>query len=277
HEGMKELLRLRSDELRSAQAFIVTADKMAVSDVQRAVHHLNAEIFQLATSLADKWSYRVEYRGKGGKREAQENESFGRVRAIIGGRMIGLLRTVRHDESPYCVQIGLQSCLAVYSASASEHWTVDGEQAKEEAIHDMYTRLKTSEPHSVSRMWRALACRYREQPQSKYSDLASTLARHLTDVLIVSGAEEDFENIHATILSTFSLNLGNVVRHIAGLQQILHESIVSCELKLAISHPDDPFDSSRLEDIGEDPSKDSDREVVCTVDVGLARSEEVHG
>ena len=145
---MKELLRVRSEELRGAQAFIVTADKTAVSDVQRAVQHLNAESFQLATSLAETWTYRVEYEARGDKRKDQEQESIERMKGVIGGRLVGMLRSVRHDESPYCVQIALQSCLAVYSARMCEHWTSNCDGG-EDLLRTTYARLKSSGQQSV--------------------------------------------------------------------------------------------------------------------------------
>ena len=148
HDCTKELLRVRSEELRGAQAFIVTADKMAVSDVQRAVQRLNAENFQLATSIAEKWTYRSEYEAKGDKRKGQERKGIERMKGVIGRRLVGVLRSIRHDESPYCVQIALQSCLAVYSARMCEHWTSNCDGG-EDLLRTTYARLKSSGKQSV--------------------------------------------------------------------------------------------------------------------------------
>ena len=134
-----------------------------------------------------------------------------------------------------------------------------------------------TESPAVSRMWRALTCRYREQTKSRNPDAVSIIAAHLADILIVSGVEENLEGIHAIILSSFSSNLENIALHIANLRGILFESIVSCELRLAFARPGDHFKDLHHEDIGSDSSGHQGLEVLCTVDVGLARVEDELG
>lgn len=152
HEGTKALLAARSDELRSVQKFMNTADKASLSDVQGVVGHLNAEIFQLAASIADRWTYRVDNGKQDKARERVEREATNRLKPVIGGRLLGLLRVARHDKDPYCVQVALQAFLALWASEMSTQWgmVLGGEQGK--YMQAVYDKLKHSGQSSSLRI-----------------------------------------------------------------------------------------------------------------------------
>lgn len=144
NNSIKLLLKDCSDELQSARAYMVTADKTSVADVLVAVDHLNAEILQTAASVADKWSYRMDDNEKDNVRERVEQDATNRLKRIIGGRLTGLLKAARHDEDPYCVQVALQGCLALHATEISARWGTTLGEKQGQYMQMVYGKLKES-------------------------------------------------------------------------------------------------------------------------------------
>lgn len=142
YESTKELLNIRSEELRGVQAFVETGNATSLADVQRVVGHLNAETFQLAASLADS----VEYKPSGiGREPSNKGQRAAReiVRDILGPRFIGLLRVVRNDKDPYSVQLALQCVLSDYVTKLSSAWYLECNAAQKEFMQ-IYEKMKGS-------------------------------------------------------------------------------------------------------------------------------------
>lgn len=144
NDSIKLLLKECSDELQSARAYMVTADKTSLADVLVAVDHLNAEILQTAASVADKWSYRTDDNEKDSVREREEKDATDRLRGTIDRRLMGMLRNARHDEDPYCVQVALQSCLALHATGMSARWGTTLGENQGQYMQTVYGKLKES-------------------------------------------------------------------------------------------------------------------------------------
>jgi small-conductance mechanosensitive channel len=101
-----ELLRIRTAELKGAQAFLTKADILSGAEVIKLVEALNAEIMQTAAVMAEAFTIeekRVE--AKNG-----ESEEMGKVNArageIVGYRMAAILRTSEHHKDQILVRMG---------------------------------------------------------------------------------------------------------------------------------------------------------------------------
>lgn len=156
-KNAKNLLQTRNDELLGVQSFLSTADKTSFTDVRRAVERLNAEVFQLAATLADSFTF-------SSARETQGKIQAGhRLKEVLGPRMLGLLKAVKHDEDPYCVQLALQACLASHAARLSTQWSAS-DQKEINFMQSVYEKIRESGESyiSVSRLSQS----YLEYPKS---------------------------------------------------------------------------------------------------------------
>lgn len=88
-DSTKDLLRIRSEELRGIQAFLNTADKVPLAEILRTVEKLNAEIFQLSAVLADSFTYASEIPVGESK---EENRAWFRLRDAGSACIAGLHR-----------------------------------------------------------------------------------------------------------------------------------------------------------------------------------------
>lgn len=151
----KALLLVRSDELRGVQAYVSTADKMSVAEVRRIVERLNAQTFQVAAALADNFRYRSDDKGLDKQRVQEEREALGAVRGMLGGRLVGILRAVRHDVDPYCVQVALQACLSVCVAEMSSQWGGPPGDDGAKNMSSIYKKIRAAGELIVTtiRMW----------------------------------------------------------------------------------------------------------------------------
>ena len=141
HENMKELLRVRGDELQGLRAYLDTSDKVSMEDVRRMVEQLNAEIFQLSVSVASSCQYHEDTSAMSGGVDGTQNTAC--VKGVLGKRLFGILKGAKHNQDPYCVQIALQAYLTAYVANLSKDWsTSGGEQMC--FVQTAYEKLKNS-------------------------------------------------------------------------------------------------------------------------------------
>jgi hypothetical protein len=144
-ESLQELLKVRTEELQGIQTFVDTSDKTSIEDVRRMVEQLNAELFQLAASIADSCQYsqnfQVTSNAKDGARDRTNLRFDPFLRQTLGPRMVGILMAARHDKNPYCVQLALQACLAAWVAKLSADWSLAGGE-KLQFMRAVYDKIK---------------------------------------------------------------------------------------------------------------------------------------
>src|ERR1700728_2466595 len=107
---MRELLRMRTNELSGVQKFLTREDEFSGKDVMEKVQGLNNEILQTAAYVADSIAI-------GQSRNAEEpgtdelQNAFQGASALLGKEMAKLLKSTRHGDDPLLLEISIQSCL----------------------------------------------------------------------------------------------------------------------------------------------------------------------
>ncbi|EKM53452.1 uncharacterized protein PHACADRAFT_30457 [Phanerochaete carnosa HHB-10118-sp] len=269
-EEIKDLLRIRSDELRGIQSFLDTTDKTSLADVRRTVERLNAESFQLAATLANSCQYSPRDRAHSHKEETRARL---KLESVLGKRMLGMLRVVKHCEDPHCVQLALQACLASHAARLSTQWHTNVTEDTR-VLQTVYDKIRGSECPPVSRRWRALSYKFGAQnfEAPERSSATSNIAAELADVLFFSGADMALPDIHTLVLERVSAKLEALLEIVDSLQKIFYEDVVSCELRLGLPRCGQRFDPESMDDISAETNSASGSrlEVLCATEVGLA-------
>ncbi|PFH47368.1 hypothetical protein AMATHDRAFT_67867 [Amanita thiersii Skay4041] len=118
YKQTQDLLNTRSSELKAAQTFLMTTDKLSNVDVIKLVEALNAEILQTSALVAD--AFQFEAKAENGYEVSEElDEVLERATEIVGRRMVRLLTSAEHKEDPILVQIAIQAGLCAYA-----HWII---------------------------------------------------------------------------------------------------------------------------------------------------------
>lgn len=137
-----ELLRVRTSELKGAQAFLTKADILSGAEVIKLVDALNGEIMQTSAVMAE--SFIIEEKkleeGKDGESEDM-SEVYVRAGEIVGYRMAELLRTSEHHEDPILVQMGLQTAMAGYTHWVISSWCFESPE-DERMLSEVYARVR---------------------------------------------------------------------------------------------------------------------------------------
>ena len=110
HGETCELLKARTAELRGAQLFLTTADKLSGAEVSQMVEKLNGEIHQAAAFMAESFEFQESKVGP----EDDSTNARG-VTKLLGPTMLKLLGLVRHWEDSLVVQIALQACMTNFA------------------------------------------------------------------------------------------------------------------------------------------------------------------
>ncbi|KAF8638106.1 hypothetical protein AX17_002446 [Amanita inopinata Kibby_2008] len=275
----QELLNARTSELKAAQAFLTTADKLSNFDVIKLVEALNAEILQTAALVADAFTFET----KGGKETVQSDdmeEAIARATETVGPRMVRLLMLSEHSEDPILVQIAIQGGLCAYAQWIIASWYFEGPD-NERLLRDVYHYIRDSEEQAIYGRWRALTRKHVQRMIGDDLDLTVYFMDAFASVLITAGVKDSQAHIQEVIQSRFSVEINGIVKKSQELNKVLGEDVTSCELEILYVEPDDDFDESFMEDTFDDQNTDSKVQnpecVLCTTDLGLNRHKKTSG
>ena len=141
HRDSIELLRIRTAELKGAQAFLTKADILSGAEVIKLVEALNGEIMQTAAVMAEAFVIE-EKRVEATNGEAEEiSKIYARAGEIVGYRMAEMLRTSEHHEDPILVQMGLQSAMVGYTHWVISSWCFESPE-DERMLSEVYARVR---------------------------------------------------------------------------------------------------------------------------------------
>jgi hypothetical protein len=136
-----ELLRIRTAELKGAQAFLTKADILSGAEVIKLVEALNGEIMQTAAVMAE--AFTIEEK----RVDAKDGESdeigkvYARAGEIVGYRMAEMLRASEHHEDPILVQMGLQTAMVGYTHWVISSWCFESPE-DERMLSEVYARVR---------------------------------------------------------------------------------------------------------------------------------------
>jgi small-conductance mechanosensitive channel len=142
-----ELLRIRTAELKGAQAFLTKADILSGAEVIKLVETLNGEIMQTAAVMAEAFTIE-EKRVEATNGEAEEiSKVYAKASEIVGYRMAEMLRTSEHYEDPILVQMGLQTAMVGYTHWVITSWCFESPE-DERMLSEVYARVRETGKHS---------------------------------------------------------------------------------------------------------------------------------
>ncbi|KAF8629985.1 hypothetical protein AX15_003174 [Amanita polypyramis BW_CC] len=275
HEQTQELLMARSAELKAAQTFLTTTDKLSNVDVAHLVDALNAEILQVSALIADAFTFGAK-NGNGVVESEEIDESLARATETVGPRMVHLLMSSEHNEDPILVQIAFQGGLCAYVQWIISSWYFESPD-NEQLLRDVYYHIKDSEEQAIYGRWRALTRRHVHQMIGDGPDLTVYFLDAFVTILVAAGLNESQSQIAETIQSRFSAEIERIIKKSQGLKRVLGEDVMSCELEILYIEPEHPFDEKLMEDTFQDQSARDNLEdtegVLCTTDLGLIRHE----
>ncbi|KIY71909.1 hypothetical protein CYLTODRAFT_86697 [Cylindrobasidium torrendii FP15055 ss-10] len=265
------LLHSRTEELTAAEAYLNKADATSEAEIVDELDALNVEILQTAATMAETFTFG---RSEGSEelRRAADNE----VVNTLGTRMIDLLQKSTHNEDPLAVQIALQAVLCAYMEWIITSWYFEGKEG-DTLLGDIYNAILETD-QSIAGRWRALTRKYAVQTFAHgssdiHQQLVDVVMENLVNVLISAGLDSDTEQISESVVAQFTGHTSEMVKRAAHLNWLMGQTITSCELAPLYLVPDNPFDEEFMEDTFGQGPENPDELILCTTDLGLARSE----
>jgi len=148
-DQLDQLLKERTAELSSAQAFLGKADSISVTEVSKMVELLNAEVQQVSAHIADSLTQR-----KGSKDDqadqAELKRALNEVKPYIGPRLQSLLLVditdgqIRFDQT--LSQIVLQAGLISACARVIKEWNPPAWESRSN-VENIYNAIRSSCEH----------------------------------------------------------------------------------------------------------------------------------
>lgn len=291
---LKELLDLRTGELKGAQAFLTKADQFAGGDVTKLVQQLNAEILQTAASMAEDLIVEEKKIDTEGKQQESDETTVAitRTEEIIGPRLTELLRTSEHHEDAILIQMAFQTGIAAYTHWMISSWCFESPE-DEHMLSEIYARVREAgrfesmqlvsklttplEEQAVSGRWRQLTRAHLQRMLAHEPDLIPDLAEALANILVAAGYKENPVVTLQRIMARFGDPIGTLIRLARDLNKKVGEGVTSCDLEVLYISPDIPFHATNMEDALGATSGDGNEKVLCTLDLGLVRAERLSG
>jgi len=274
HGLTRELLEARTIELKGAQSFLITADKLSGAEVSAMVEGLNGEIHQAAAFMAEFFEFPELKAGPG------DDGTIGRtwIEEILGPTMLKGLSSVRHCEDPLVVQIALQACMTGFAARVITAWHLD-ESKDQNLVLNIYSHMReTAEHEAIPGRWRGLTRMYARQLRHSQSDVFSSLRSiimgHLSHVLVKAGCAADLPTVQEVLRSRLCDRMSAIVGSTLRLHQALGEEITSADLEVIWIPSGLLFDPATMEDdsgqstVGNGKDQKNDY-VLCTIALGL--------
>lgn len=271
-----ELLRIRTTELKGAQAFLTKADVLSGAEVIKLVETLNGEIMQTAAVMAEAFTIeQTKIEAKDGDSEDM-NKVHARVGEIVGFRMAELLRTSEHHEDPILIQMGLQTAMAGYTHWVISSWCFESPE-DERMLSEVVFLTNRVEEQAVSGRWRQLT-RTHFQRMVAAPNFANDMAEVLANIFIAAGFKESLTALQLQIVTCFGERIHMVMQCAQQLNKTTGEGVTSCDLETLYIEPETPFDGHAMDDsLNTSDPVASDEKVLCTTDLGLERVEKISG
>lgn len=133
----QNLLTLRTGELKGAQAFLSTADQFAGADLIKDLEQLNAEIMQLAASVAD------ELVTKEKPVVVPTEETREGARKFLGRKLVDLLTSSTTHDAQIVIQTAIQTAIVAHAQWIISTWLFDGQES-EGTINNIYQRVRNA-------------------------------------------------------------------------------------------------------------------------------------
>ncbi|KAF7312783.1 hypothetical protein MKEN_00961400 [Mycena kentingensis (nom. inval.)] len=271
--------------LESTRARLPPDDRLTDQAVLVLVQALNTEMKETAAFLADSF----EFEEKTDVPQADDvdwasedmQEVLERATEILGGEMVAVLRRVSHHRDPSLVRIAFQGGMAEYARWMSSSWFFEDPE-DEQLLADIYQRVRAAPALSqeAAGRWRALTHAHVQELIHGEPELGEYFIDAFVNVLLAAGFKSSVAALHGVISERFADRISALVRLARGLNLAVGAEVTVCELKTMCATPGVPFEAETMqviEDGDADLEGGEEEKVLCTCELGLARSDKVEG
>lgn len=282
-KSARTLLETRTNELKSAQAFLGKTETLSYDDISQLVNMLNVETFHTSHQIAQELSGRYD-RTSGAEKDVS-SLACTEVSDVLGRNVVELLQRVSHDKNPTCLQIVLQASITECCSEFISKWSPAHSEINE-ILERAHNQLFQEERQSVSGRWRQLTrqqLRRLEGEDKMVTSLHDRLLGRLTVVLVVAGLGGSEGEIRH-LLGEFEDKLVNIARQSFEAHKAIGEDIISSEFCLIKPRFGEDFLVKSMEDYdagsGDAEAMSAEgvtRRILCTLGIGLQRFENEGG
>ncbi|KAJ7707628.1 hypothetical protein B0H17DRAFT_918136 [Mycena rosella] len=262
------LLEEHRAQLRSTETYMTRTDSWSGAQVMQAVHDLNSEIIQLASSATELCTFDTD--GPGSPQAMQDTS------ARLGPSLAGLLSArERNAQDPTLVGLALQSAMATCVARAMSAFALGLPSKSDVILSQVYSHIFLIEPQPTSSRWRSLTHKYVHSLYPGLSahaaqDLRETICRWTSDILVAACAAQDASS-RAWVRETFGEQIERMVKSVAGIAQIYKEEIMSTNFDIILVESGQLFDERIMTDALGVGVGGSHGTVLGTTELGLRR------
>lgn len=284
-EKLDQLLKERTAELSTAQAFLGRTDSISVTEVSKMVEMLNAEVLQASALVADSLSQRKMAKDDQAD-QAQVNDAMHAVKSFIGPRLQSMLLADIIDPQakfdPTLSQIILQAGLVNACALVIKGWNPPDWESFSN-VEKLYSTIRSSGEHfrnallpfltcflsegqAIGGRWRALAHTYITAQSENDIKAKSTefLKQILRNLLIAIGWSA--RGPHVPTPPQYEERIENVMKKALEIRQVIGKGITSTDLQTHAIPFEQWFNSEFMNDAYGDGE---DVPVLCTIELGL--------
>nr|GAT44505.1 predicted protein [Mycena chlorophos] len=277
-----------STELSILRAQLPPPDRLTDQAVLVLVQALNTEIRDSAAFFADAFEFEDKTvpsaEGEVDYTTPEMAEVVERATEILGADMVALLRSTSHHADASLVRLAVQGGCVEYARWMSGSWFFEDPE-DEQLLADIYARVRADAALSQVDAGRWRAVTHAHVQELIHDDTGPALGEYFVDalvnVLLAAGFRSSAAALHSLISERgeFQERIGALVRLARGLNRAIGAEVTGCELKALSAPPGGAFDAPTMVSVdhpeGEVPEEDD--VVLCTCELGLARSDKVEG
>ncbi|KAI0715841.1 hypothetical protein C8T65DRAFT_738468 [Cerioporus squamosus] len=158
YSDARQTILSQAEELASFKSFLSKTDDWSGAQLLQALADLNAEILQLAASIADEFasSLRADTRAPSAAKE-RDREIVG---PALGKEMLKLLEEREHAGDPTLVQFALQAWEVWCVSRVMDAFCYGLPIEVDEALRLIFERMQREEPQPTTSRWRALTYKH---------------------------------------------------------------------------------------------------------------------
>ncbi|KAI0784199.1 hypothetical protein C8Q75DRAFT_400111 [Abortiporus biennis] len=266
----------RTEEVASLKTFLSKTDDLSGAQLLQALRDLNAEIVQLAASVADEFATSLDRRVDVMRQSDKEL-----VNSALGAGMLHLLASRDHRADPTLVQFAIQAWEVVCVGRVLDSFCFGVPPDVDQVFSKVFEHMHRTEAQATTSRWRALthsharALLSSSSSASPYQALNDTNLRGLLAILTVAGCT-DPRGIHRDPLcDRFGPHLLRIAQRAERIACAIREGIMSASfdvLWLGYGKQNGDkrfgFDKGTMENVyaGHGSEKGG---VLCTVEFGL--------
>ncbi|KAF5342071.1 hypothetical protein D9611_001716 [Ephemerocybe angulata] len=249
------LLRTRTEELSVAQAFMVTADRVSVAEVVRAVEEVNDLVFQCAVDLSDavldaratrkaKGIHGVSVEGKGKGCSASMEGISGDWGAEVVRRLERDVLGVDEGEGSTVLFEAMVQNVLIEACAGVTKTLCFADSKVDQYLKEVWERIKRSHEPCIAKNWLAMTAS--RASESTPTDRATeVVTRRLWNLVLVAGWQESASWNEAPIIAD---RVKTLMSKSLGIREMLMQGVLSAEVEVYFPRKECWFDETCMTD-----------------------------